>query len=97
MPAKSGATKRPWRDPDDAPALTQDWFDRADVYDGARLIRRGRPKSAVTKVQTTLRLDGDIVGAYRATGPGWQTRVNAALRATLPAVRRRARRVQASR
>lgn len=43
-------------------------------------LRRGRPKSAVTKVRTTLRLDPDVLAAFRAGGAGWQTRINDALR-----------------
>ena len=43
-------------------------------------LRRGRPKSAVTKVRTTLRLDPDVLAAFRSGGPGWQTRINDALR-----------------
>ena len=57
---------------------------------------RGRPKSADTKVPVTLRLDREVVEAFRAKGPGWQTRMNAALReaVTAPAewARRRAAR-----
>lgn len=41
---------------------------------------RGRPKVAVTKERITIRLSPDVVGAFRATGDGWQTRVDAALR-----------------
>lgn len=41
---------------------------------------RGRPKAAVTKERITIRLSPDVVGAFRATGDGWQTRVDAALR-----------------
>ncbi len=40
---------------------------------------RGRPKADVTKVQMNLRLDRDAVEAFKATGPGWQTRMNDAL------------------
>jgi len=69
-----------WRDPDDAPELTDEFFDRAAIYDGARLVRRGRPKAARTKAQVTLRLDVDVIEGLRATGPGWQTRANAALK-----------------
>ena len=43
-------------------------------------VRRGRPKSDVTKVQTTLRLDPDVIAAFRSDGPGWQSRMNEALR-----------------
>lgn len=44
--------------------------------------RRGQrgPQKAPTKVQLTLRVDRDVLDAYRATGPGWQTRMNDALR-----------------
>ncbi len=40
----------------------------------------GRPKSENPKVAVSLRLDRDVVEKFRATGPGWQTRINAALR-----------------
>jgi uncharacterized protein (DUF4415 family) len=38
------------------------------------------PQVAPTKVQVTLRLDRDIVERYRATGRGWQTRINETLK-----------------
>jgi uncharacterized protein (DUF4415 family) len=41
---------------------------------------RGRPKAAVTKEAVKLRLDPDVLAVLRATGPGWQTRVNTMLR-----------------
>ena len=48
-------------------------------------IRRYRgqrgPQKSPTKELVSLRVDRDVVDAYRATGPGWQTRANAALRA----------------
>lgn len=43
-------------------------------------VQRGRPKAAVTKVSTTIRLDPDVLAAFKASGPGWQTRINQALR-----------------
>jgi uncharacterized protein (DUF4415 family) len=43
--------------------------------------RRGRgPQKSPTKLAVKLRLDQDIIAAYRATGAGWQTRINADLR-----------------
>lgn len=48
--------------------------------------RRGRPAgsvAAVTKEPVKLRLDPDVLAALRATGDGWQTRINAMLRASL--------------
>ena len=69
-----------WVDPDDAPELTDDFFEHADEYVGDKLVRRGRPRAERTKMSLTVRYDSDIVDAFRATGPGWQTRMNDALR-----------------
>ncbi|MFM1960003.1 MAG: hypothetical protein RL588_1520 [Pseudomonadota bacterium] len=42
---------------------------------------RGRPLSGdAKKKQVTLRLSPDVLTQLRATGPGWQTRVDVALR-----------------
>ena len=43
-------------------------------------LERGRPKAVVTKKSVTLRLDPDVLEIFRATGKGWQGRMNAALR-----------------
>jgi uncharacterized protein (DUF4415 family) len=68
-------------DPDDAPELLNDFFRQGEVRHGERLIRRGRPPlSGKPKTAITLRLDEDVVKAYRETGEGWQTRINADLR-----------------
>lgn len=40
---------------------------------------RGRPKGS-TKTLISLRLDQDVIAHFRATGPGWQARINEALR-----------------
>jgi uncharacterized protein (DUF4415 family) len=41
---------------------------------------RGRPVAEEPKVPTTIRLDADVVSAFKATGKGWQSRMNQALR-----------------
>lgn len=41
---------------------------------------RGRPKAEVTKERITIRLSPEVVHAFRATGDGWQTRMDAALK-----------------
>lgn len=49
--------------------------------------RAGRPVGSTkpeSKVQVALRIDPDIVAAFKADGPGWQSRMNAALRAAMP-------------
>ncbi len=45
----------------------------------ARRARVGRPASS-NKEQVALRIDKDVLAKFRATGPGWQTRINEALR-----------------
>jgi uncharacterized protein (DUF4415 family) len=46
--------------------------------------KRGRPRAENPKEQVTLRLDPDILARFRATGDGWQTRINEALRRVAP-------------
>jgi uncharacterized protein (DUF4415 family) len=83
MNAKNPATQTDWVDPDDAPELTDEFFERADLYEGEKLIRRGRPAALAPKQAVKLRLDPDVLAALRATGDGWQTRINDMLRASL--------------
>lgn len=40
----------------------------------------GRPKAEHPKVAVSLRLDPEVVSRFKAKGPGWQTRINEALR-----------------
>jgi uncharacterized protein (DUF4415 family) len=54
--------------------------ERADLYHGDKLIRRGRPPSDNPKQALKLRIDADVVEYFRHTGPGWQTRINDTLR-----------------
>jgi uncharacterized protein (DUF4415 family) len=69
-----------WPDPDDAPLLTNEFFDRAEIRQGDKIIRRGRPPRPNPKQAVKLRLDADVLAAYRKTGSGWQTRINEDLR-----------------
>jgi uncharacterized protein (DUF4415 family) len=41
---------------------------------------RGRPKGAATKTHVNIRLDDDLLQAFKSKGRGWQTRINSALR-----------------
>lgn len=79
MTAKSAGTKHTFVDPDDAPELTEEWFQKADLMEGAKVVRRGRP-AGKTKASQTIRFDVDVLTAFKATGKGWQTRINNALR-----------------
>ena len=67
-------------DPDDAPRMTDAFFDRAEIRHGDRVVRRGRPPLPNPKQAVKLRIDADVLAAYRKTGDGWQTRINADLR-----------------
>ena len=67
-------------DPDTAPELTDAWFDKAELRVGDKVIRRGRPPLDTPKKLVSLRLDQDVIDRFRAGGPGWQSRINAALR-----------------
>ena len=80
MTAKKPATPSEWVDPDDAPELGPEFFQRADEYDGEKWVRLGRPKSDSPKLALTIRYDAEVVEAFRLTGKGWQTRMNDALR-----------------
>ena len=81
MIARKRVSKSSRRDPDDAPPLTRKWFAGADLHDGTSLLRKGgRPRKAAPKEAVSLRLDPDVLAHFRASGPGWQSRINQALR-----------------
>jgi len=78
---------------EDTPEATDEWFDKAqaanDVLPGLVGIdaaqellkpRRGRPRSAIPKEHVNIRLDAEVLRAFKSTGKGWQTRLNNALR-----------------
>ena len=79
MPRKKESGGSTWVDPDDAPELTGEYFERADIFEGERLVRRGRPPLERPKEAVKLRLSADVLDHFRAGGPGWQTRINATL------------------
>ena len=80
MPRKSNATATAWVDPDDAPEMTDEMFDRAEIRRAGVLIRRGRPVLERPKQMMSVRVDQDVLARLRAMGPGWQGKVNQALR-----------------
>jgi uncharacterized protein (DUF4415 family) len=68
-------------DPDDAPELLDEFFRTGEVRVDGKVVRRGRPPlGAQPKSSVTLRLDADVLDAYRALGRGWQSQINADLR-----------------
>ncbi len=98
MTARKHSIKPSLLDPaDDAPELTREWFEAADLMIGDTVIRRGRPKSDLTKVPVSIRLSPDVLAHFKAGGPGWQTRIDAALRQVATKAPPRAARTQAPR
>ncbi|MFT4013011.1 MAG: BrnA antitoxin family protein [Paracoccus sp. (in: a-proteobacteria)] len=83
--AAHGYTRADW-DAVESPELTEDELSKArpfaEVFPAiAEKIRQaGRPKSDNPKVAVSIRLDQDVVDAFKKGGPGWQSRMNAALR-----------------
>ena len=54
---------------DELPELTDDMLTRGKVNRG------GRPRSANPRKLISIRLPEDVIQRWRATGPGWQTRM----------------------
>jgi len=67
-------TQAAMQDPDAQPYTDAEWAAVKPVRS------RGRPAGSGTKVATSLRLDRDLLQAFKDTGDGWQTRLNDALR-----------------
>lgn len=59
----------------DIPEITDKWIATADLYRGEKLVRRGRPKLQNARKLLSLRLPPDVIARWKATGPGWQTRM----------------------
>ena len=64
------------RDDDERPACQDEL--RAGLAAARRA--RGRPAGSGVKEQVAIRFDREVLDAFRASGAGWQTRMNAALK-----------------
>ncbi|HEU5352678.1 MAG TPA: BrnA antitoxin family protein [Terracidiphilus sp.] len=75
-------------DPNDAEAARA-WLRNADVTRKGKVVRRGKrgPQKAPTKKLVSLRLSPEVVDHFKATGPGWQTRIDSTL---LKSIKKRA-------
>ena len=83
-----GYTQEDWDEVSDNPEWTAEDFANARPFaevfpELAESIRRsrGRPPVAQPKQQVSLRLDPDVIEKFRATGKGWQARINEVLKA----------------
>jgi uncharacterized protein (DUF4415 family) len=70
-------------DPDTAALSTQEMKALCPFPAGMAERRMGRPPKEHRKEQVSVRYDADVIAAFRATGEGWQTRMNNALRTYL--------------
>jgi uncharacterized protein (DUF4415 family) len=75
-------------DPNDADAARA-WLAQADLICNGKVVRRGKrgPQKAPTKKLVSLRLSPEVIDYFKATGPGWQTRIDGAL---MESIRKRA-------
>jgi uncharacterized protein (DUF4415 family) len=73
---------------EEMPEWTDEMFANAEIAIGGKVIRPasgtltkpGRPKKADAKISVHLRLSPEVIAHFRARGPGWQTRIDEALR-----------------
>jgi uncharacterized protein (DUF4415 family) len=86
MSAKLHSTPTEWVDPDDAPELTAEFFEKGTPMIGGREVtfeefaRAAKQAIPINKIPITIHFDADILAAFRATGDGWENRMNNALR-----------------
>jgi uncharacterized protein (DUF4415 family) len=76
---------------DDNPEWTKADFAKATRFDGikmkdltpemlARVMNTRGPQKAPTKVAVSIRLSSDVISYFKSKGPGWQSRIDDALR-----------------
>src|ERR1035437_8220872 len=67
-------------DPNDAEAARA-WLAQARLIRSGKVVRRGKrgPQKAPTKTLVSLRLSPDVINHFKATGRGWQTRIDSTL------------------
>lgn len=84
---------------DDAPRLTREWADQAELRVGDRIVREARPPVRIgrppkpaseVKKPVSLRLSQRLLDVARATGPGWQSRAVAAIEREFLGAKKRA-------
>ena len=91
MSAKLQNSNKPWADPDDAPELGDEFFEKGVWKIGDKVVSPEEAGAATAKipargpddaktVNTTIKVDADIVAAFKATGGGWEARMNDVLR-----------------
>jgi uncharacterized protein (DUF4415 family) len=85
MPVSEPGISPMLADEDDAPPWSDEAFGRAELRDGGVLVRAAhgtltRSDPPAVERQVTLHLDARMLEHFRANEPGWEERINAALR-----------------
>jgi uncharacterized protein (DUF4415 family) len=52
----------------------------AEEFTELRPVKAGRPKAQVTKERITIRLSPEVLEAFKTSGKGWQSRIDAVLK-----------------
>jgi uncharacterized protein (DUF4415 family) len=84
MNAKRKKSARSSTSSDELPEITEEWLEGADLYDGKKLVRRGRPRLEYPRKLLSLRLQPQVIERWKASGPGWQTRMAKILERSAP-------------
>ncbi len=87
MSAKRKGSGRTLSGRDEPPEITDQWIAEADLYHGKKLVRRGRPKLQNPRQLLSLRLPPEVIASWKASGPGWQTRMAEVLEKSRPRTR----------
>lgn len=62
------------------PASKPTHFTESEIRKAVKTVKAGRPSSG--KQVVSIRLDPDVIAKFKATGPGWQARMNEVLKDT---------------
>jgi uncharacterized protein (DUF4415 family) len=84
MNAKQKGSVRTTHPTSEPPEITDQWIAGADLHRGDKLVRRGRPKLEHPRKLLSLRLPPEVIARWKATGPGWQTRMAKVLERSTP-------------
>ena len=90
MSAKRKGSVRISQSGNEPPEITDSWVAEADLRRGTKILRRGRPKLLNPRRLLSLRLPPDVIASWKASGPGWQTRMARVLEKSTPRARRHA-------
>jgi uncharacterized protein (DUF4415 family) len=90
MNAKRSGSARISPEADTLPEITEAWISGAELRRADTLVRRGRPKLDDPRKLLSLRLPPSVISKWKASGPGWQTRMAKVLENSAPKGRRTA-------